>query len=298
MENKTLKEIYEELYALMKKEKIQDDLKKDLRNLKEAKKFLNEKECFGLLETAGMVQKHIEHINSVITEKNILVNDNFKKESEQKLSTLFEEYLKAVKSENKDGLIKHDIIITMEVEKGYEEHLERMLQYISFKSPINIARKDTNEILITMTSMDFINEFSYIQKKMTDNNTKFEVRTIYPDMKQRTVPEHNDLLKQSDNMYVTDGKYVGYFLNNDRFNMLHSKPKDFIKERFLENYHNAFIIHNKLNQLDNSELYISYQYKVADKSDGRIYNPFTEFEYQEKQSQQNNLANKNKRPKM
>lgn len=298
MENKTLKEIYEELYLLMKQEKIQDDLKKDLRILKEAKKMLNEKECFSLVETAGMVQKHIDHINNIMKEKESLVNNDFKKESEEKLSSLFEDYLKAVKSENKNGLIKHDIIMTMEVEKGYEEHLERMLQYISLKSPINIARKEQNEALITMTSLDFINTFPFIQKNMADNNTKFEVRTIYPDIKQRTISEHNALLNQSEDMHVKDGVHIGYFLNNDRFNMLYSKPKDFIKERFLENYHNAFIIHNKLIELGSTDLYISYKYKFSDQSDNRVYNPFTEFEYQEKKSIQNNNTNRNKRPKI
>lgn len=291
MENKTLKEIYEELYALMKQEKLQDDVKKDLRNLQEAKKILNEKECFRLMETAGIVQKHVDHIDTIIKEKKALVNDNFKKESEDKLSTLFEDYLKAVKSENVEGLIKHDIIIVMDVREGYEEHLDRMLQYITFKAPINIAKKEKNEALITMTSLDFINAFPFIQKKMADNHTKIDVRTIYPDMKQRTIEEHNNLLNQSGDIHVKNGKSIGYFLNNDRFNAAYSKPREFIRERFIENYHNAFILHNKLTQSGDLDLYISYQYKVAEQSDGRVYNPFTDLEYSEKKSPENNSVN-------
>lgn len=302
MENKTLKEVYEELYAMMKQEKLQDDTKGDLYKLRESKNILNNNKCFSLIDTAAIVQKHIDHIDKLIVEKKSIINQNFQDELKDKLSVLFEDYLKAVKAENKDGFLKHDIIMELSVRKGYDSHLQRMLDYISLKSPVNVVRKKENEdglrkVLITMTSSDFIELQPFIQKKMEDNHTKFEMRTMYPDLKQRTIQEHNELLSKSETIDIREGRLVSYFLNNDMFNMEYSNPKEFIGKRFFENYTNSFLIHNKLNQ-DGVNLYINYQYTVADKTDGRIYNPFTEFEYKEKQSTQNTIVNKNKRPKV
>lgn len=302
MENKSLKEVYQELYELMKQDKFQDDIEVQLYNLKESKRILNENKCFSSIDTAGMVQKHIEHIDKLVVEKKALVNENFKKECEDKLSLLFEDYLKAIKADNKDGFIKHDVIMELNVHKGYDSHLQRMLEYISLKAPINIARTKENEeglrkVLITMTSLDFIELHPFIQKKMADNYTKFEVRLMYAEIKQRTAEEHRELLNKSENIDVRDGKFISYFLNNDKFNMEYSKAREFIKERFIENYRNSFLIHNKIENFE-IHLNINYQYKVADKTDGRIYNPFTDLEYSEKQTQENNSVNKPKRPRM
>lgn len=302
MENKSLKEVYQELYELMKQDKFQDDIEVQLYNLKESKRILNENKCFSSIDTAGIVQKHIEHIDKLVVEKKALVNEKFKKECEDKLSLLFEDYLKAIKAENKEVFIKHDVIMELYVHKGYDPHLERMLDYMSLKAPINIVRSKEKEdglrkVLITMTSLDFIELQPFIQKKMENNYTKFEVRLMYPDMKQRTVEEHNELLNKSENIDVRDGKFVSYFLNNDKFDIEYSKAREFIKERFIGNYRTSFLINNKI---ENFEMYlnINYQYKVADKTDGRIYNPFTDLEYREKQSLENTSVNKPKRPRM
>lgn len=302
MENKILKEVYQELYELMKEDKFQDDIEVQLYNLKESKRILNENKCFSSIDTAGIVQKHIEHIDKLVVEKKTLVNENFKKECEDKLSLLFEDYLKAIKLENKDGFVKHDIIIELNVKKGYDSHLERMLDYISLKAPINIVRTKENEeglrkALVTMTSLDFIELHPFIQKKMENNYTKCEVRLMYPDMKQRTVEEHNELLNKSENIDVRDGKFVSYFLNNDKFDIEYSKAREFIKERFIGNYRTSFLINNKIESFE-MYLNINYQYKVADKTDGRIYNPFTDLEYREKQSLENTSVNKPKRPRI
>lgn len=307
MENKKLKDIYEELYNLMKEEVKQNSLNHDLSNLEHAKEIFKKNSCFELEEIKNLVDKNIETINKLIEEKNKLVEKDFKKILESKLNNLFEDYIEAVHHENKDGLIKHDIIIEMSSSKGYSIHIKNMLNYISAKSNVNLVREelyndssDIKKIYLTMTSKDFINIHPFVQQKMKDNKTNFEVRSIYPDIKNRTLEDHNNLLNQNNQGFLSlqmMGAFIGYFSNQTPFDM-RSSAKKFIKECFVEAYEYSFL----LNQNKKNLPYLNYLSQdimsVYAFSDNRKYNPFTEWEYKENQSQENTFENKPKRPRI
>lgn len=298
-----LKEIYLELYALMKEEKIQDDLKKDLMNFRELKEILIKTE--GLIskemqEIQEINQKYIQNIDKLLIEKTksiYLISDK----SFNLLNNLHMHYIHAIKQENEGDFIKHDIVMEMTAKEGNESHLEKMLNYISENLPIHIARVEKNEngiskSLVTMTSFDLLSLNKFLVK-MSRGLVDFEARTIMPDLIKRTIQEHNDLLNLDNKLGITNGKYIGYFINQYKIPIGAGFIKNYLTEDFFDGYHTFRNIHNR-NHIALESSQVIYRSEIPMDVEGRINNPFTEFELQENQSLQNNDTKRNKRPKM
>lgn len=287
-ENKNLEEVYKLLYEFMIKE---EEHKNILSNLEYSKRILTENSSFHLKETEEFHKQYVERIKELIKEKKQFVEFDLPNEHFELLNNLFQDYLQAIKNENYDNFIKHDIIIKASAKIGYEYHLENMLQYISEKLPINIARTEKNEnginnALLTMTSFDLLILNKFI-RKMSRDLVEFESKTIVPDLNKRTIKEYNELLNTDNKIDIKNGKYVGYFLNKDKIPIGYTLVKDQLINDFFDIYHISKLMYsNKIDVLENME--VVYE---------KINNPFTDVE-EKKELIQNTNVNKIRRPKM
>ncbi len=291
-ENKNLEEVYKSLYEFMIQE---EEYKKTLSKLEYSKKILTEDSNFHINETEEFHKEYLKRIEKLIIEKKQFIEFDSLNTRFEFLNNLFQDYLYAVKNENNNGFIKHDVIIKASAKKGYESHLENMLQYISEKLPINIARTEKNEnginnALLTMTSFDLLSLNKFL-RKMSRDLVEFEAKTIFPDLNKRTIAQYNELLNIDNKIDITNGIYVGYFLNEYKLPIGYTLLKDQLINDFFDMYNISNLMYNnKIDVLENMQVY-------CEKSN-IAKNPFTEIENREEIKQQTTNINKSRKPKM
>lgn len=297
--SKSLNEIYKELNELRKLEDSQENYNNIISKSKLAKQMIDNNKAFIIEGTEEDLSKYIESINKAQrTAESKLIN-NLDNKVEESLSNLFKDYLNAIELENKDGFIKHDVIMKIEVNKGYSLALDLLLKKISKDSDINVFQKygfDEDEeqlriVFMTMTSKNFIKVASLIKEEKSGVNFMPQVSMLCVDTKKRNKEEHNEALlsrmvnyDDRENLpYIAER--VGYFSNRERFNWYTDNYEKFLKTNFINSYNISRALHNEklLKSGNDPENYIlSFKnIEFIDQKEGYrkvSFNPFTDIE--------------------
>jgi len=298
---KSLKEVYIELNNLRELEEAQENYNILIKKSKAAKELINNNRCFFIEGTEDHLSNYVNEITKQQKKAELNLVYGIEQKVENSLESLFKDYMKAIESENKDGFIKHDVIMKIEIDKGYSLHLELLLKKINKNVDVNFFNKfgfEANEeekrvVFLTMTGKDFIKVAELIKKEKEKTGVNFmpEASMLCVDTKKRTREEHNEaLLSRMEN--YDDREYlpyiaerVGYFSHKQKFNWYTDNFEDFLKTNFVNSYKYSKALHNErlLNNGHDPENYIvsfkTVEYENPIEGYKKVsYNLFTEIE--------------------
>ncbi len=315
---KSLIEIYEDLNNLKKLEDEKESNQTIVRKSKTAKELIDNNRAFHIEGAEEFLKKYIEEVTKLEQKAKSALLHGVENKIGDKLDILFKEYMSAIQSENKEGFIKHDVIMKIEVDKGYSLHLDLLTKKINKYENVNIFNKfgfnenesETRVIFLTMTGTDFIKIGALVkeEKEKTGVNFMPEVSMLCVDTKQRTKSEHNaDLLSRMENYddreylpYI--GEKVGYFSHKQKFNWYLDNFEEFVKSNFIKSYEYSRAFHNE-SLLKNGTSVDNYviSFKNIEHGNPTVgfkevpYNPLTEVEVLEQSRKNSNIQSKTKK---